>query len=204
MALQPKSYNFSADQTTLALPVGVQRGFISQEVEAVLPDLVKNVHRPPVLDTAGFEVEPAMDLKAMNYEGLIPILVAAMQEQNARMHSLEEQLNACCTAGSSDQRSALPGQPASGTTVDTDLRIIPNPVADHTELRYTVGTEGRVRLEITDASGRMVQAQDEGMRATGIYSYGWNTTMLAPGTYFCTLYMNDEPLVKKAVKLNSR
>ena len=42
------------------------------------------------------------------------------------------------------------------------------------------------------------------MRTTGAYVYEWNTTMLAAGTYYCTLYVNDEPLVKKAVKLNVR
>jgi hypothetical protein len=27
---------------------------------------------------------------------------------------------------------------------------------------------------------------------------------LSAGTYYCTLFVNDEPLVKKAVKLNER
>jgi flagellar hook assembly protein FlgD len=88
--------------------------------------------------------------------------------------------------------------------MESDLRIVPNPVADRTELRYTVGSEGRVRLEVTDAAGRTIQVQDEGQRAVGTFSYGWDTTLLTPGTYYCTLYVNDEPLVKKAVKLNAR
>jgi hypothetical protein len=30
------------------------------------------------------------------------------------------------------------------------------------------------------------------------------TRCLAPGTYYCTLLVNDEPVVKRAVKLNDR
>ena len=88
--------------------------------------------------------------------------------------------------------------------LETDLSIIPNPVADRTELRYTVAAAGAVRLVITDASGRTIQVQEEGTRTAGTFSYGWDTTSLAAGTYFCALYVNDEPLVKKAVKLNAR
>ena len=77
-------------------------------------------------------------------------------------------------------------------------------MADRTELRYTVGTEGSVRLSIAAPDGRNILVQDEGTRATGTYSYGWDTTALAPGTYHCTLYVNGELVVRKAVKLNSR
>ncbi len=42
------------------------------------------------------------------------------------------------------------------------------------------------------------------MPRTGVFSFRWNTLLLAAGTYHCTLYVNDEPLVKKAVKLNMR
>lgn len=206
MALQPKSYEFVTDQFgSLALPEGPQRGFISQEVENVLPDLVKTVRRPPVIDSAGTEVEAAMEFKAMNYEGLIPLLVSAIQYQNTRIEQLGALLSECCAADGEGR--ALPAnQGSAGTTtaLETDLRIIPNPVADRTELRYAVGTEGAVRLTITASDGRTILVQNEGTRATGTYSYGWDTTSLAPGTYHCTLYVNDELVVRKAVKVARR
>ncbi|MBK9289956.1 MAG: T9SS type A sorting domain-containing protein, partial [Flavobacteriales bacterium] len=67
-----------------------------------------------------------------------------------------------------------------------------------------VGTPGRVRLEVTDNTGRVIEVLEEATRSTGSFTYEWNTQQLAAGTYFCTLYVNDEPLVKKAVKLNER
>ena len=116
---------------------------------------------------------------------------------------MRNELAQCCHAVSPPARSVDHGSETI-SPLETDLRIVPNPVADRTELRYTVGTAGRVRLEITDQTGRIVRTQDEGSREAAAYVYAWDTTMLAAGTYFCTLYVNDEPLVKKAVKLAVR
>ena len=54
-------------------------GFISQEVEQILPDIV-------AIDEDG--------QKLLNYTAIIPILTAAIQELNARVEALEQQLNA--------------------------------------------------------------------------------------------------------------
>lgn len=198
--VRPRSYRFLSQQyPTMNLPEGEQLGVIAQELESVLPELVQEIRIGACLDTAGHEISPAATIKGVNYIGLIPLLISAVQEQTARITALESDLASCCDANSRSTAST-DGQ----GVLETDLRIIPNPVADRTELRYTMGAEGRVRLEITDASGRMIQVQDEGLRTTGTFSFGWDTTVLSPGTYFCTFYVNGEPLVKKAVKLNVR
>lgn len=96
------------------------------------------------------------------------------------------------------------GAGAYGTARETDLRIIPNPVAASTQLRCTVASEARVRLEVSDAMGRMIEVLEEGQRGAGEFTHQWNTSGLAPGTYYCTLLVNDEVIVKRAVKLNER
>lgn len=210
MSLQAHSYQYTDEaRERLHLPEGEQIGFLAQEVQEVFPSLVSQVTIMARLDSSGNVTAPPMPLSAVNYSGLIPVLVSGHQQQESRIGALEaqlaqlqEQLAACCVANNGGRGVA--GGTSNAGYPETDLRIIPNPVADQTELRYTVGTEGRVRLEITDAAGRSIQVQDEGSRTTGAYLYEWNTTLLAPGTYFCTLYVNDEPLVKKAVKLNAR
>ncbi len=200
--LDPVSYTFSEEaQQSLALPEGEQVGLIAQQVQQVLPSLVKQKIQPALQDTMGNIVQPELSILTVNYVGMIPYLIADNKRLQERLDVMQEQIAACCAAGT-DPRSTSKG--GSTELLETDLRIIPNPVADQTELRYTVGAEGRVRLEITDASGRMIQTQDEGVRSTGTYSYGWDTTLLAPGTYHCTLYVDDERLVEKAVKLNER
>lgn len=201
-ALQPKRYEYrTGEYPQLNLPSGEHMGLIAQDVQGVLPELVIPANSPEILDSLGNVVSPGVEYLSLNYAELIPLLIAGNQELVGRVNSLEQQVTACCAAGG--ERAMSPDANSNATALETDLRILPNPVADRTELRYTVGEEGRVRLEITDASGRMVQVQDEGMRASGTFSYGWGTTLLAPGTYYCTLYVNDEPLVKKAVKLNA-
>jgi hypothetical protein len=203
LTLNPKSYVFNtADHPGMGMPTGLQYGLLAQDVEEVYPELVKQVHRPAVIGPDGQVQEEAISFKAMKYEGMIADLIGAVQQQQNMIADLQEQVAACC-ANRGGQRT-IEGGDNTGKTIETDLRVIPNPLADRTELRYTVGTEGRVRLEITDAMSRTIQVQDEGSRTTGAYVYEWNTTMLAAGTYYCTLYVNDEPLVKKAVKLNAR
>jgi len=200
MALSPKSYVFNIDEHPgMGMPDGVQYGLLSQEVESIYPALVKQVERPEVIGQDGEVEEEAVSFKAMKYEGLIADLIGAVKHQQATINAMQEQLNACCSSGG-DQR-ALPGGDNGSPAQETDLRIIPNPVAARTELRYTVGTEGRVRLTITAPDGRTIRTQEEGLRAVGTYSYGWDTTALAPGTYHCTLFVNDELVVRKAVKV---
>jgi len=170
----------------------------------VLPALVTEVNRPERVDSLGQVVVEARTFKAVNYEGIIPYLVGAIQEQNSRIDQLQAQLTQCCSTGATDSRSMQQGAGSSSTGLETDLRIIPNPIAASTQLRCTVGTPGRVRLEVSDGMGRVIEVLEESTRSTGEFTYEWNTQQLSAGTYYCTLFVNDEPLVKKAVKLNER
>jgi hypothetical protein len=208
--LNPTTFTF--DQATypqLSLPSGVQYGLMAQDLEQVLPSLVMDVTHPARIDTLGNVLSPAVDSKVVNYTPLISVLVAGMQEQqamitqqNARIDALELQVAQCCATVPADNRGMA--QTMSNGSLETDLRIIPNPVAANTQLRYTLATGGRVRLEVTDNSGRLVEVLETATRTAGSFTYEWNTTQLATGTYYCALYLNDERLVQKAVKLNER
>jgi hypothetical protein len=207
MQLDALSYQYLPSAAPQAdLPSGDQTGFMAQQVEQLFPQLVRDFQFPAVFDSSGAIIHPAVPVKAINYTGMIPYLVAALQEQNTRIDQLQQQLDQCCNAGGGIgvDRSMDAGTVGTGLGRETDLRIIPNPVAPSTQLRYTVATEGRVRLEVSDAMGRMVEVLEEGQRTAGEFIYQWNTSRLAPGTYYCTLLVNDEPLVKRAVKLNDR
>ena len=125
-------------------------------------------------DSSGVQIAPARTLKAVNYTGLIPYLVAAMQEQNTRIDQLQQQLAQCCNDGAIGGHSMQQGAGSSEGTMDTDLRIVPNPVAANTQLRYTVGTPGRVRLEVTDNSGRVIEVLEEATRNAGSFTYDWS------------------------------
>ena len=204
--LQPSTYEYVPSAAPgINFPSGTQAGFLAQQLEAVIPNLVRDGMLPSERDSIGHIITPPTASKEVNYVGLIPYLVAAMKEQNTRIDQLEQQLTACCSSGQMNAHGMEQGANSTSTgTMDTDLRIVPNPVAASTQLRYTVGTPGRVRLEVSDNTGRVIEVLEEATRSTGNFTYEWNTQQLAAGTYFCTLYVNDEPLVKKAVKLNER
>jgi hypothetical protein len=80
LALRPVSYRWNDQSQTGRLSANLKElGFIAQEVESVLPDVVTVDH---------------VGNKLINYIGLIPVLTAPIQELNARVEELEKQLNA--------------------------------------------------------------------------------------------------------------
>jgi hypothetical protein len=58
-------------------------GFIAQEVEQVIPELVMNIKRPE-------------DAKALNYIEIIPLLLEGIKQQQTQIENLQAQLTLCC------------------------------------------------------------------------------------------------------------
>ncbi|MDX9750984.1 MAG: tail fiber domain-containing protein, partial [Flavobacteriales bacterium] len=97
--LQLHTYHYDHEaHPALNMPQGEQLGLLADELEELLPGLVKQSVQPAVLDSVGNEVHPEVEFKAVNYTGLIPHLVLAIQQQQARIDELTELVQACCTA----------------------------------------------------------------------------------------------------------
>jgi len=123
--LRPKTYTFLPQtHPHMQLPEGRQWGLLAQEVMEVLPDLVEQVPVPAVYDSIGTEIFPPTSHLSLNYNGFIPLLIGAVQqqqssigagqvsvaelrdeleelralvaEQRVRMDHLEQALAACC------------------------------------------------------------------------------------------------------------
>ncbi|MCZ4407993.1 tail fiber domain-containing protein [Cryomorphaceae bacterium 1068] len=82
--LQPKVYEY-ANVDGIYLPSGVEYGILAQELEEVLPELVKDVTTPPAFDAESNTDSEVVEFKAVRYNDLISILIAGFQEQNAVM-----------------------------------------------------------------------------------------------------------------------
>ncbi|MCW5898069.1 MAG: tail fiber domain-containing protein [Flavobacteriales bacterium] len=213
LQLKPKRYAFAAaEMPYLSLPTGGQIGLLSQEVEAILPELVMDVERPAAIDSTGTETEPALTFKAMNYDGLIPVLVGAVQAQQQviaqlqeQMAAMQEQVAACCAQDTDKAYQPGPmdghGEVKKDPTLERLLRIDPNPFTDATTVRYTLERAGRMQLLVNSGDGKQLQVLHEGLASAGDHSYDWNTAQLAPGVYYVTLLLDGEPLVKRAVKV---
>lgn len=89
--LKPKTYDYINDDN-LALPRERQFGFLAQDLEEVLPELVKDVDvvtsPEPGVEGEEVDLKSAGTIKTVNYTGLIPVLVQGIQEQQA---TIEEQ-----------------------------------------------------------------------------------------------------------------
>ncbi len=223
--LAPKRYEFLTDQfPDLALAEGEQWGFIAQEVEEVIPDLVHKVTVPAFQDSLGNQTQAAMELRTLNYIGIIPLLVAGYQEQVAtieqqhaenaaqaaaldemrnRLDQMEAALASCCAnIGGGDQRATgASGAMDAVSGNERALTIQPNPFSEQTTLYYTLERSGRMQLMANSADGKQLRVLHEASLEAGQYQHEWHTSDLSPGVYYVTLLLDGEAVVKKAVKV---
>jgi hypothetical protein len=94
MRLRPTSYRYRTDQyPDMNLPAEDQMGLVAQDLQQVFPELVKQVTPPPEddeeQDTAGAGREPFLGI---DYNGLIPVLIAAVQQQQWEIEELRAQV----------------------------------------------------------------------------------------------------------------
>jgi len=135
-----------------------------------------------------------------------------LQALRDRMQELENMLAACCARADADgmrnapsTTSALSSDPAAGRK----LRIVPNPFSEPPTVFYTLDRSGRpadggmrhMQLIANSADGKELTVLQEATLQAGDYQYAWDTNTLAPGMYYVTLLLNDEQVVKKAVKV---
>lgn len=94
-ALNVKTYSYKQDGKfgEMNLPTGTQFGFLAQELEQVLPELVEDQVHAFNAENNKQEAE-AFEYKAVNYIGMIPVLTKAIQEQQDYIKLLEARIEA--------------------------------------------------------------------------------------------------------------
>ncbi len=228
LQLNPKTYTFrTAEFPQLNLSHGHHMGLIAQEVEAVLPDLVRDYHHPERVDSLGNVVSQGVDVKVLDYTALLPLLIAAVREQNGVIVGMQEQLNAaaqtndrandlqqqldelraqlsaCCASGALQGGNAMGLTATEGAVIGDERKLIirPNPFMEQTTLYFSLEKGGRVQLMANSADGKQLRVLSEAQHEAGQYQFEWNTTDLSPGVYYVTLLLDGEPIVKKAVRV---
>ncbi len=101
LKLRPASYQYRENQP-MNLPKGEHHGFIAQELEQVLPELVEELNLPASLDPDKMSDGGAVTYKSINYIEIIPILTKAIQDLNDKVEAqaaeivrLDSALKAC-------------------------------------------------------------------------------------------------------------
>lgn len=97
MALKPRTYTFKTEEFKGKMNFDERShiGFIAQEIEQVLPELVLDgVNAAPQTEEErkqGIQSEP-IKFKGVDYTGVIPVLVKAVQEQQALIESMRAEI----------------------------------------------------------------------------------------------------------------
>lgn len=208
--LQPKSYQYRQDGAygLMKLPTGTHYGLVAQDVEPVLPSLVKSttfetrMARPVVKEQSGnaptknapVASSETIAFKALNYTELIPILVKGMQEQDAENKSLREEnreikerlnkLEALLGTSKHENYSISP----TGIYLEQNT---PNPASSTTTIRYQIPvTATSAMLIITNAKGQLIKRMP--LDTNGARHVRINTASFTAGTYHYSLWVDGK------------
>ncbi|PWG80437.1 tail fiber domain-containing protein [Pararcticibacter amylolyticus] len=88
--LEPLTFKYKQeDIKKLNLPAGLQYGFIPEDVQRVLPEVVKNESK---MIPAGKNAFKTTSVKNIDLEALIPVLVGSIKEQQAEIEALKKEI----------------------------------------------------------------------------------------------------------------
>lgn len=189
--LKPSTYTFRTDEfTTMNLPTEKQIGLIAQELEEVLPNLVTEVAATDRIDSEGKMAGTIPSHKAINYTGLIPVLIAAVQEQDKTIQSQQQQL---------DEQKALIDQLLQKTNTSTGINTAnpgannysmsqnePNPFNNETVIRYTLPQQvNAASLIVYDLTGKQIASFP--VTEKGTSSITITSEKLAAGIYIYSI-----------------
>ena len=198
--LHTKTYEYETEKyKSMSLPSGSQYGLLAQDVEKLFPQFVIQAHQPAYKDESGNIISETLDYKAIDYQKFIPLLIAANQEKDSMLASMQQQLNSlqnCCS-----------GAPlAAENVMELDLsdadRIslgdaFPDPFSETTTINYHVAAtvKGKVQIIFADNTGREIKTI--GIIPQGDGSIVLHTSTLSAGTYHYSLMVDGKVIESK-------
>ena len=211
--LQPKEYEYrqNGNLKMMNLPQGKHYGLIAQDVEQVLPNLVKETKfdvgkaaSATAATSTGVTKGEVIDFKALNYTELIPIMIKAMQElskQNQELSDKNEDLQ--------KQIDELKGVKTTGTPITASAQSVtnltlssasldnyPNPFTGATTIRYNLPAGFKAaQINITDNNGKTIKQVQLSTAGTGTVNIDAST--LTSGTYNYSLVVDGKVLASK-------
>jgi hypothetical protein len=83
MQLETVSFNYkqTGNAQQLNLPKGIRYGVLAQQVEQVLPSVVREVTHPAMYDTSGVETSAAFTYKVVDMSQLVPLMLTDLQKK---------------------------------------------------------------------------------------------------------------------------
>ncbi len=210
--LNPKSYTFSQElHPSMQMPTGSHYGLISQEVQNILPGVVKDCIHPARYDSVGNEIYAAINFKALNYTELIPFLIAGMKEQQQTIEAMQAQIANLTGSGNRHANPGGNGDDGNSNSIDIELKNIreivlnqnfPNPFAEYTTITFVISDDvKKAQILFYDDKGTILKSVDINEKGEGqINVYAPD---LSSGIYKYTLITDGKPVeTKQMVKSN--
>nr|MBK9650770.1 tail fiber domain-containing protein [Bacteroidota bacterium] len=196
MQLNPKTYDFDTQKNEhLGLATEHQYGLLAQEVENVLPAIIKDATDPGKTDENGNILTAPSTHKAINYTPLISILIQGFKEQQAEIVDLKSKIGA---------KTGYVTHQTNVTLSDIETIILdqnePNPFAEETNINYFIPeSAGKAEIMFYTNDGRLinkVEIKERGQGTLHIYA-----SDLSSGIYTYTLMVNGKVVeTKKMMK----
>lgn len=222
-ALNPVSYTYlqSGNAAQMNFENTAQIGFIAQEVQQFLPQLVRSTIHPEKIDSAGNVMYPSFNYESMNYTGLIPIMIKGFQEQHQRINQVIEQnsqlaaqvqnlqnqlidLAACLTEefpGFCATNSGMVNHTENGREKDCWLSCSPNPFNEQTVIKLYLQEKSRNgQLKLINMEGKTVKEIDIVDR--GEIEILVTRNNLTKGKYICVLYADGIPAAQQTIVID--
>jgi hypothetical protein len=207
--LRPKTYHYKDDGNfkLMNLPTGLRYGLIAEDVEKVLPGLVKQTDFEIAHDADVKNGKPSEKFKALNYTELIPIIIKGMQEQQAIIDKQQQQINQ--QQQHIEQLEQLVERVIGSNTssVNTSsissaalLQNVPNPYKNNTTISYYLPAKiASAQIIVTDNSGKVLKQINISGQGKG--SVNIDAATLAAGTYNYSLWIGGKLIDTKQMVL---
>jgi len=206
--LTPTTYEYKPEfYTKMGLARGKQWGFIAQDFQQVLPELVYNSMLPAQTDETGKEINPAMEYKSVSYIQLIPILVQAIKEQQTLIENTQQQnetlreelVQLKSVIISTEKRE---GSSSLISTFGNLEQNQPNPFNQATTIKYQLPIlYNEAFIFIYDMSGKQlkkIQLKDNSTLKTGEKGeVKLNANEFLPGIYIYVLMIDNKEVNSK-------
>ncbi|MEL6630689.1 MAG: tail fiber domain-containing protein [Bacteroidota bacterium] len=209
MNINTYTYEYRTDEFDyMDLPDGKQYGVIAQEIEAMMPELVKEYYQPhEYIDENGeIQAKEGITYKTVNYTSFIPMMIGALQEFKAQT----EQEMAAKDARIADLEAAVAA--LQGTTVEAPanstwssfgeaelFQNTPNPFTEQTTIRYNLPQDfENAALYVYDMNGRQVNSFNNLSRKGSLTIEG---STLDAGMYIYSLIVDGQEVATKRMIL---